>query len=238
MSSVLRCLGEDMEKDPTSGPMGTRREPWRRGKRLRVIKRVEPRDDGSGPRCDLFVAIEKRRQGLIRQHLEACGVCFLRSIVEASDRVRTVDDEAHPAIFHAAHVLDDPAQAQLARRRLKPRLLIGEALDRVSEECSVLFERRKYVVALTAHDALLDLGCPASREATNPARHSVLGSGSVPAISVPIKVLTTRTSGSRHRADGPAEKSSHRTEPGLRWEDASRSASEVVACGRQPWRAT
>jgi hypothetical protein len=55
-------------------------------------------------------------------------------------RGRALDDEAGPRVLDLRDVLHEADEAERARRRSKPRLVIGQALHGLTEEAAVLGE--------------------------------------------------------------------------------------------------
>jgi hypothetical protein len=59
-----------------------------------------------------------------------------------------------PGPFHQGHMLDDPAQAQLAGAGASASLVLVETLDRLTQECPMLGQRLQEVGSFDAGDFL------------------------------------------------------------------------------------
>ena len=94
----------------------------------------------------VLVVGEHAGQRLVFAEHEPVGVLGV-AVLGHRHRLRAVDDEVRPALLGLGHVLDQPAEGQLADREPLTGLLVGDALHGVAEEAAVGGEGLEEVVA-------------------------------------------------------------------------------------------
>ena len=158
VAGVLGGLGHDVHEHAPGAPARAGREPRCRRQLVRQVQVGQRADQLVGACRHSLVLGQDPGQGLPGQHPEPVGELAVVAVGRRLQRLRALEDEVDPSLLGRGHVLDQPAETELAGRRGLGGLLVGQALHGVPEQVAVLGQRVQDVRALAGDRRLLGHG--------------------------------------------------------------------------------
>lgn len=150
---VLGCLCRDVEQHPAGRPPRTRLAPRRLRHGLGAVEVRQGRDKRVRAPGDSDVALQQTGHGLAHRHHELLVPAAGVGALAGCERGGPLDDELGQGVLRRGDVLDEPTDAQGARHRAEPRLVVGEVARGEAQEAPMPLPARKPVGALAVRGA-------------------------------------------------------------------------------------